>query len=209
MAKIKYFLILILCVFALSASKENSKITIFMIGDSTMANKDIRGGKMERGWGMMLKNFFTDDVIIDNHALNGRSSKSFIAEGQWQKVVDKIKPGDYVFIQFGHNDEKDDPKRHTDPGTTFDENLRKFVNETRMRGGIPVLFNSVVRRILQTVRLLLLMTIQGRTLLPVWLREIRLLTLMVNICCHLAILPVSLMFLLLMQIRLLTTWSRA
>lgn len=59
----------------------------------------------------------------------------------------KIKPGDYVFIQFGHNDEKDDPKRHTDPGTTFDENLRKFVKETRMRGGIPVLFNSVVRRI--------------------------------------------------------------
>lgn len=147
MAKIKYFLVLILCVLALSAFKENSKITIFMIGDSTMANKDISGGKMERGWGMMLKNFFTDDVIIDNHALNGRSSKSFIAEGQWQKVVDKIKPGDYVFIQFGHNDEKDDLKRHTDPGTTFDENLRKFVNETRMRGGIPVLFNSVVRRI--------------------------------------------------------------
>lgn len=57
MAKIKCLLILILCVFALSAFKENSKITIFMIGDSTMANKDIRGGKMERGWGMMLKNF--------------------------------------------------------------------------------------------------------------------------------------------------------
>ena len=75
---------------------------------------------------MMLKNFFTEDVIVDNHALNGRSSKSFISEGHWQKVVEKIKPGDYVFIQFGHNDEKDDPKRHTDPGTTFDENLRKF-----------------------------------------------------------------------------------
>lgn len=118
-----------------------------MIGDSTMANKDISGGKMERGWGMMLKNFFTEDVIVDNHALNGRSSKSFISEGHWQKVVEKIKHGDYVFIQFGHNDEKDDPKRHTDPGTTFDENLRKFVKETRMRGGIPVLFNSVVRRI--------------------------------------------------------------
>lgn len=84
-----------------------------MIGDSTMANKDISGGKMERGWGMMLKNFFTEDVIVDNHALNGRSSKSFISEGHWQKVVEKIKPGDYVFIQFGHNDEKDDPKRHT------------------------------------------------------------------------------------------------
>lgn len=147
MGKIKYFLVLLLCVLSLSAYKKNEKITIFMIGDSTMANKDISGGKMERGWGMMLKNFFTEDVIVDNHALNGRSSKSFISEGHWQKVVEKIKPGDYVFIQFGHNDEKDDPKRHTDPGTTFDENLRKFVKETRMRGGIPVLFNSVVRRI--------------------------------------------------------------
>lgn len=147
MGRIKYFLVLLLCVLSLSAYKKNEKITIFMIGDSTMANKDISGGKMERGWGMMLKNFFTEDVIVDNHALNGRSSKSFISEGHWQKVVEKIKPGNYVFIQFGHNDEKDDPKRHTDPGTTFDENLRKFVKETRMRGGIPVLFNSVVRRI--------------------------------------------------------------
>lgn len=147
MGRIKYFLVLLLCVLSLSAYKKNEKITIFMIGDSTMANKDIGGGKMERGWGMMLKNFFTEDVIVDNHALNGRSSKSFISEGHWQKIVEKIKPGDYVFIQFGHNDEKDDPKRHTDPGTTFDENLRKFVKETRMRGGIPVLFNSVVRRI--------------------------------------------------------------
>lgn len=147
MGRIKYFLVLLLCVLSLSAYKKNEKITIFMIGDSTMANKDISGGKMERGWGMMLKNFFTEDVIVDNHALNGRSSKSFISEGHWPKVVEKIKPGDYVFIQFGHNDEKDDPKRHTDPGTTFDENLRKFVKETRMRGGIPVLFNSVVRRI--------------------------------------------------------------
>lgn len=147
MGRIKYFLVLLLCVLSLSAYKKNEKITIFMIGDSTMANKDISGGKMERGWGMMLKNFFTEDVIVDNHALNGRSSKSFISEGHWQKVVEKIKPGDYVFIQFGHNDEKDDPKRYTDPGTTFDENLRKFVKETRMRGGIPVLFNSVVRRI--------------------------------------------------------------
>lgn len=117
-----------------------------MIGDSTMANKDVSGGKLERGWGMMLSNFFTDDVVVDNHALNGRSSKSFITQGHWQKVLSQIKPGDYVFIQFGHNDEKADTARHTDPGTTFDANLRRFVNETRQKGGIPVLFNSVVRR---------------------------------------------------------------
>lgn len=130
----------------LSAFRADNVITIFTIGDSTMANKDIKGGKLERGWGMMLRHCFSDDVRVDNHAQNGRSSKSFIDEGRWDKVLGLIKPGDYVFIQFGHNDEKPDEKRHTVPGSTFDDNLRKFVRETRERGGMPVLFNSVVRR---------------------------------------------------------------
>ena len=74
---------------------------------------------------MVLQGFFDDKVIVDNHAVNGRSSLSFINEGRWKKVLDRIKPGDYVFIQFGHNDEKSMPDRHTDPGTTFDANLAK------------------------------------------------------------------------------------
>ena len=122
------------------------EFTVFMIGDSTMANKDTTGGKQERGWGMVLQQYFDNHVVVDNHAVNGRSSKSFINEGRWDKVLAKIKPGDYVFIQFGHNDEKPQPERHTDPGSTFDDNLRKFVNDTRSKGGIPVLFNAVVRR---------------------------------------------------------------
>ncbi|MBD3590512.1 pectinesterase family protein [Bacteroides sp. GM023] len=125
---------------------DKSVITIFMIGDSTMANKKIDGGNPERGWGMVLPGFFSEDIKIDNHAANGRSSKSFISEGRWEKVISKVKKGDYVFIQFGHNDEKADSTRHTVPGTTFDENLRRYVNETRAKGGIPVLFNSIVRR---------------------------------------------------------------
>ena len=106
-------------------------ITIFMIGDSTMANKKIDGGNPERGWGMVLPGFFSEDIRIDNHDANGRSAKSFISEGRWEKVISKVKKGDYVFIQFGHNDEKADSTRHTDPGSTFDENLRRYVNETR------------------------------------------------------------------------------
>ena len=121
-------------------------ITIFTIGDSTMGNKKLDGGNPERGWGMMLPGFFSEDIRVDNHAANGRSSKSFITEGRWEKVISQVKKGDYVFIQFGHNDEKTDSARHTDPGTTFDDNLRRFVNETRAKGGIPVLFNSIVRR---------------------------------------------------------------
>ena len=128
-----------------SADKEKTT-TIFVIGDSTAANKDISNGKQERGWGMALQCFFDDNIVVDNHAVNGRSSLSFINEGRWDKVVRKLKPGDYVIIQFGHNDEKPKEDRHTDPGSTFDYNLAKFVRETREHGGIPVLMSCVVRR---------------------------------------------------------------
>ena len=142
-----YKLIGIIAAFFLFTSfSDNHVINIFMIGDSTMANKDISGDKQERGWGMVLRCYFTDDVRIHNHAVNGRSSKSFIDEGRWQRVLDQLKPGDYVFIQFGHNDEKPSADRHTNPGTTFDDNLARFVLETREKGAIPVLFNAVVRR---------------------------------------------------------------
>lgn len=142
--KITLLLGLLFVLTAFTSAKRN--ITIFTIGDSTMANKKLEGGNPERGWGQMLSRYFTDDITIDNHAVNGRSSKSFINEGRWDAVLSKIQKGDYVFIQFGHNDEKDDPNRHTDPGTTFDANLKKFVEDTRAKGGIPVLFNSIVRR---------------------------------------------------------------
>lgn len=111
-----------------------------------MADKVLTGGNPERGWGHMLPGFFSEDVCIKNYALNGRSSKSFIDEGVWKKVISQVKKGDYVFIQFGHNDEKEDLSRHTDVGGTFDNNLRRYVNETRVKGGVPVLFNSIVRR---------------------------------------------------------------
>jgi len=138
----------IICVIVGFTAAQPDKITtIFVIGDSTAANKDTTGGKLERGWGMMLQNCFdADHIVVDNHAVNGRSSKSFLDEGRWDKVLEKIHPGDYVIIQFGHNDEKAQPNRHTDPGSTFDYNLARYVRETREHGGIPVLMNSVVRR---------------------------------------------------------------
>lgn len=142
----RLYTVLFVLMFVFSSFKADKHVTIFTIGDSTMANKDISGDKQERGWGMMLCNYFDDYVIVDNHAVNGRSSKSFIDEGRWNKVLEKIVPGDYVIIQFGHNDEKKDEKRHTDPGSTFDDNLRRFVNEARSKGATPILMNSVVRR---------------------------------------------------------------
>jgi len=99
---------------------------------------------------MMLTEFFKPNVTIQNHAKNGRSSKSFRTKGRWAKVQEQIKPGDYVFIQFGHNDQKTDTLRHTDPETTYKANLARYITETRERGGIPVLFTSIVRRTFNT-----------------------------------------------------------
>lgn len=144
--KFKLTILLSLLLMLSAFTSEKRVITIFTIGDSTMANKSLVGGNPERGWGQMLSRYFSADIVIDNHAVNGRSSKSFIDEGRWDKVLEKLKKGDYVFIQFGHNDEKSDEKRHTDPGTTFDANLKRFVEEARAKGAIPVLFNSIVRR---------------------------------------------------------------
>ena len=147
MRKVTFWSVLMVFALVFTAATKDKTTTIFVIGDSTAANKDTTGGKVERGWAMMLQDCFDSDfIVVDNHAVNGRSSKSFIDEGRWGKVLEKIKPGDYVIIQFGHNDEKPQADRHTEPGSTFDNNLARYVLDTREKGGIPVLMNSVVRR---------------------------------------------------------------
>ena len=148
MKKIKFLALALTAGLLLSfAPEQDRRITVFTIGDSTMANKPLAKGALERGWGQALGAYFDSRyVVVDNHAQNGRSSKSFYDEGLWAPVYEAIRPGDYVFIQFGHNDEKPDEKRHTDPGSTYNEQLRFYVNQTREKGGIPVIFTSVVRR---------------------------------------------------------------
>jgi len=122
-------------------------ITIFMIGNSTMADKPFNDGNPEKGWGQIFPLYFKAGIKIENHAVNGRSTKSFIDEGRWDSVVNKIKSGDYMIIEFGHNDaKKDDPKRFADANTDYKWNLEKFINETREKGGIPILATPIVRR---------------------------------------------------------------
>jgi lysophospholipase L1-like esterase len=121
-------------------------IRIFTIGDSTMANKKPEVYP-ETGWGQVLQNYFDKTVTIKNHAVNGRSTKSFIDEGRWKVILDSLKKDDYVFIQFGHNDQKiNDSTRYASPFGTYSENLEKFISETREKGAAPVLFTSIVRR---------------------------------------------------------------
>jgi lysophospholipase L1-like esterase len=101
----------------------------------------------ERGWGQLFRERVLPTAKIENHAVNGRSTKSFIDEGRWQQVVDSLKPGDWVIIQFGHNDEKSaDPTRFTEPHGAYRDNLVRFVREAKGRGAHPVLATPVVRR---------------------------------------------------------------
>lgn len=121
------------------------KTTIFLIGDSTIAQK-VRQVFPETGWGMPLGTFFDTTVVVANHARNGRSTRTFLAENRWQPIVAALQPGDYVFIQFGHNDESEaHPDRYTSPAD-YRRNLLKFVQETRAKKAFPVLITPVTRR---------------------------------------------------------------
>ena len=143
-------LILILALLSCNSienSKKNHHVTIYTIGDSTMANKPDPDKNPERGWGQVLSQFFNDDVIIKNHAVNGRSTKSFKETGLWKPVLDSLKKGDYLLIQFGHNDAKEtDPSRYTNPQTAYRYNLIQYVEEARSKGAIPIILSSIARR---------------------------------------------------------------
>ncbi|MBQ6246309.1 MAG: hypothetical protein IJK04_05555, partial [Kiritimatiellae bacterium] len=125
----------------------SSFTTIHLMGDSTMAEKDLSNGNPERGWGMMFQNFLDDQVKVVNYAQNGRSTKSFIDRGLWDQVKANLKPGDWVFIEFGHNDAKqDDPERYAPAFGAYQDNLRTFVRTALDAGCKPVLLTPVARR---------------------------------------------------------------
>lgn len=144
--KNRYALIALSIVILMLACGPDRPVHVFMIGDSTMADKPLEDNP-ERGWGQLFSEYFDKDVLVFNHAVNGRSSKSFIDEGRWQVVLDSLDAGDVLFIQFGHNDEKDyDSTRYAAPFGVYQENLAKFVAEARNARAIPILLTPVVRR---------------------------------------------------------------
>ena len=142
--KIKLFVLLIL-VFSMAFTRpEKKKIRVWLIGDSTMSVKDVKAYP-ETGWGMPFIYFWDSTVTIDNRAKNGRSTKSFMEEGLWKPVVAEMQEGDYVFIQFGHNDEVSTKKTYTTE-TEFKNNLARYINETKNKKAFPVLLTPVARR---------------------------------------------------------------
>ncbi|MFI1772056.1 rhamnogalacturonan acetylesterase [Thalassobellus citreus] len=142
-----YLKINLIVLLLISTSCMAQQTTIYTIGDSTMANKKNPETNPEHGWAQVLPQFFNKNAVIDNRAKNGRSSRSFIGEGRWDSILKTLKKDDYVFIQFGHNDQKfKSPDRYTNPHTGYRHNLIKFIEETRAKGATPILFSSIVRR---------------------------------------------------------------
>jgi len=142
----KKFFIIFSIVFVLFGFKlmDENKITVYLIGDSTVSIKEKRNYP-ETGWGMPFTQFFIENVKIDNRAMNGRSTSSFLQENRWQPIVSTLKKGDYVLIQFGHNDEVSTKKTYTTP-KEFKANLLKYIKETKSKKAIPILITPVARR---------------------------------------------------------------
>ena len=124
---------------------ERKKITIWLCGDSTMSIKENRAYP-ETGWGMPFVNFWDSTVKVVNRARNGRSTKTFISEGLWKSIMDEARAGDYVFIQFGHNDEAVEKKERYATPEEYKANLVKFIKETKALKAYPILLTPITRR---------------------------------------------------------------
>jgi lysophospholipase L1-like esterase len=138
-----FFAILVIAAFAVVT---NAQVTVYLAGDSTCAAK-LPEKRPETGWGEMLQQYFdTPKVVIENHAQNGRSTKTFISEGRWQAIIDKLKKGEWVFVQFGHNDSaKEKGERYTPPDA-YRANLIRFIADVKAKKANIVLLTPVMRR---------------------------------------------------------------
>ena len=130
------------CVSSLEIQKNERAITVYIAGDSTVTDQR---REPWAAWGQMLPRFFKAGVAIANHAESGESLKSFTGENRLAKLLERMKPGDYLFVQFAHNDQKPGTF-HVDSFTTYKEYLKQYINQARTRRAIPVLVTSMHRR---------------------------------------------------------------
>lgn len=119
------------------------KRRIYIASDSTVRDYD-KTQYPQAGWGQFLRNYMPDDMIIKNHAVGGKSSKTFITEGYFDSILSEIRPDDYLFIQFGHNDStRDRPERVTEPYEDYKKYLNHYIDQARLKKAIPILFTPV------------------------------------------------------------------
>ncbi|MCC8019046.1 MAG: rhamnogalacturonan acetylesterase [Rikenellaceae bacterium] len=126
-----------------AAQEGDGRIRVLLAGDSTVQDADHQRTP-DWGWGQVLSRFFDDGVEVVNIAAGGRSTRTFIEEGRWDSLINLTRAGDYVFIQFGHNDPKEGNK-YASPAD-YRRNLERFVDDARARGATPVLVTPVTRR---------------------------------------------------------------
>jgi lysophospholipase L1-like esterase len=127
-------------------SQDTTRTTLHLVGDSTMSDKS-NLAYPERGWGQLLPSYMSAELDIKNHAANGRSTRRFIDEGRWGVVLSELNKGDYVLVQFGHNDQKKtDPKRYASVEKDYPEFLQRYIKDVRDKGAIPMLASSICRR---------------------------------------------------------------
>jgi len=172
----KHIIIFVLSIFIFtqfSISQETYKPVVYTIGDSTVKNGQDKGDREQWGWGRFIPLWFTDAVLFENHAIGGRSSRSFITEGRWNTVYQKLQPGDYVIIQFGHNDggemntgrargsikgiddkyedilltnvDNKENEGKNERVYTYGHYLRQYINQTKEKGAIPIVCSLVPR----------------------------------------------------------------
>lgn len=139
-----FFLPVLILVLGFDVNQQPDQITVYLVGDSTMSEKEVNAYP-ETGWGTPFSHYFVDEVNVENHALNGRSTRTFLEEGRWNPIVENLEEGDYVFIQFGHNDEVKSKEQSTAP-ENFQANLTKYIRDTREKYATPVLLTSIARR---------------------------------------------------------------
>lgn len=123
----------------------DKKSTIYLAADSTVRDYDSTQYP-QAGWGQFIADYLTDEVVIKNHAVGGRSSKTFITEGRLDKIKEEISANDYLFIQMGHNDStKDRPERYTEPYGSYKSYLKQYIDVAKVKNAIPVLITPVGR----------------------------------------------------------------
>ncbi|SHL22671.1 Lysophospholipase L1 [Chitinophaga jiangningensis] len=168
MKTLKYLSLAAMCLI-MSAFVQLKKPVLYIIGDSTVKNGDGKGTTGQWGWGTMVGSYFdTAKIDVQNHAIGGRSSRTFLTEGRWERILADLKPGDYVIMQFGHNDAGplDDTSRArgTIRGTgeeskeiynpirkqqevvhTYGWYMRKYVAEAKAKGAIAIICSPVPR----------------------------------------------------------------
>lgn len=120
-------------------------IDVYLAGDSTMSEYDASLAP-QAGWGQMIGELLNDRTIVWNKAASGRSSKSFLDEGRLALIISALRPGNVLLVQFGHNDQKPDEERRTEPFSTYQEHLRTYIESARSKGAFPVLLTPVQRR---------------------------------------------------------------